>query len=70
MTITERISVKINMLPPASRLKVLEMIDQLLEAPQQQLSPAEKAAAWEEWAKSHSDNRVIVDDSREAIYQD
>jgi hypothetical protein len=28
------------------------------------------ASAWESWAKSHSQNAVISDDSREVIYED
>ena len=63
------ISSKIEMLPPAAQRKVLDYIDDLLERPNQ-LSPKERAEAWEAWVKSHSDNVAIVDDSREAIYED
>ena len=35
-----------------------------------EVSTIEKASAWEDWAKSHSQNTVIIDDSREAIYED
>jgi hypothetical protein len=38
---------------------------------QAQMSPAERAKAWEEWVASHSpDTPVILDDSREALYAD
>ena len=33
-----------------------------------EVSTIEKASAWEDWAKSHSENVVIIDDSRESIY--
>jgi predicted DNA-binding antitoxin AbrB/MazE fold protein len=28
------------------------------------------ASAWEDWTKSHSQNTVIIDDSRENIYKE
>jgi predicted DNA-binding antitoxin AbrB/MazE fold protein len=28
------------------------------------------ASAWEDWAKSHTQNTVIIDDTRETIYED
>ena len=35
------------------------------------MTPEERASAWEEWAASHAPNtHVILDDSREAIYED
>ena len=34
-------------------------------------TPAERARAWEAWAASHSPNApVILNDSREALYED
>lgn len=69
MISTETISTKINMLPPASQKEVLDFIDDLLEKSAKS-NQREKAGAWEDWAKSHSENTVIVDDSREAIYED
>ena len=69
MISTETIHNKIQMLPSSSQKEVLDFIDDLLEklAKSNQI---EKAAAWEDWAKSHSNNSVIIDDSREAIYAD
>jgi hypothetical protein len=69
MISTETISTKINMLPPASQKEVLDFIDDLLEKSAKS-NQKEKASAWEDWAKSHSENTVIIDDSREAIYED
>jgi hypothetical protein len=69
MISVESIGEKIQMLPPAVQKRVLDYIDDLLEKPNQ-LSPKERADAWEAWVKSHSDNMAIVDDSREAIYED
>jgi hypothetical protein len=35
------------------------------------MTPEERARAWEEWAASHDPNTpVILDNSREAIYED
>jgi hypothetical protein len=68
MTTTESLSLKIAMLPPTSQKQVIDLIDELFE--KRPLTPTEKAEAWEAWARSHSDNRAIVDDSREAIYED
>lgn len=55
------------MLPISSQKEVLDFIDDLLEKSAKS-SQMEKASAWEDWAKSHSNNAVIIDDSREAIY--
>ena len=68
MTSTETINNKIQMLPPASQKEVLNLIDDLLEKSAKS-NKQEKASAWEDWAKSHSQNTVIIDDSREAIYE-
>lgn len=69
MISTENINTKIQMLPPALQKEVLDFIDDLLEKSAKS-NQKEKAAAWEDWAKSHSENTVIIDDSREAIYED
>ena len=69
MISTETISTKIQMLPPASQKEVLNLIDDLLEKSAKS-NQKERASAWEDWAKSHSQNTVIIDDSREAIYED
>jgi Protein of unknown function (DUF2281) len=69
MISTETINAKINMLPPTSQKEVLDFIDDLLEKSAKS-NQQEKAEAWENWAKSHSNNTVIIDDSREAIYED
>jgi hypothetical protein len=69
MISTETINTKINMLPPTSQKEVLDFIDDLLEKSAKS-NQQEKAEAWENWAKSHSGNTVIIDDSREAIYED
>lgn len=38
---------------------------------EEKLTPAEKARAWSEWALSHDPQiPVILDDSRESLYQD
>ena len=67
MISTEVITAKIQMLPGSSQKEVLEFVDDLLER-SAKLSQTEKASAWEDWANSHSENNVIIDDSREAIY--
>ena len=57
------------MLPTSSQKEVLDFIDDLLEKSAKS-NQREKASAWEDWAKSHSNNAVIIDDSREIIYED
>ena len=69
MISTETINTKIQMLPTSSQKEVLDFIDDLLEKSAKS-DQKEKAAMWEDWAKSHSQNTVIIDDSREAIYED
>jgi hypothetical protein len=69
MISTETINTKIQMLPTSSQKEVLDFIDDLLEKSAKS-NQKEKALAWEDWAKSHSQNTVIIDDSREAIYED
>ncbi len=67
MISTETITTKIQMLPSSSQKEVLEFVDDLLERSAKS-NQMEKASAWEDWAKSHSENAVIIDDKREAIY--
>lgn len=67
MISTETITAKIQMLPGSSQKEVLEFVDDLLERSAKS-NQTDKASAWEDWAKSHSGNAVIIDDSREAIY--
>lgn len=69
MISTETLNTKIQMLPSSSRKEVLEFIDYLLEKSAKS-NQTEKASAWEDWAKSHTENEAIVDDSREAIYEE
>ena len=69
MISTETISTKIQMLPTSSQKEVLDFIDDLLEKSAKS-NQIEKASAWEDWAKSHSQNTVIIDDNRENIYED
>jgi len=69
MISVETLNNKIEMLPSSSRKEVLDFVDDLLERSAKS-SQSEKAAAWEDWAKSHSQNAVIIDDSREIIYED
>lgn len=67
MISTETIHNKIQMLPSSSQKEVLDFIDDLLEKSAKS-NQMEKASAWEDWAKSHSENTAVIDDSREAIY--
>jgi hypothetical protein len=69
MISVEIINTKIQMLPTSSQKEVLDFIDDLLEKSAKSNQNG-KASAWEDWAKSHSQNTVIIDDSREAIYED
>ena len=67
MISTETIHNKIQMLPISLQKEVIDFIDDLLEKSAKS-NQTEKASAWEDWAKSHSENTAVVDDSREAIY--
>ena len=70
MISVEAITNKIQTLPPASQKQVLDFVESLLEKPVE-LTPEERAAAWREFVKSHADNPVVIlDDSREVIYED
>ena len=42
--------------------------DELNQAEETSLSPAEKATLWREWVANHSVKGVIADDSRNSIY--
>lgn len=68
MVNAETITEKVRMLPVSSQMEVFELVEGLLKQ-SAKLSAAEKAAAWKAWADSHRDNRVVVDDSRNAIYE-
>ena len=69
MTSVETINKKIQMLPRSSHKQVIDFIDDLLQKPTNG-NQNQKAAAWEDWAKSHSQKVVLLDDSREIIYED
>ena len=69
MISSETINEKIQMLPSSSKKELVDFIDGLL-ARSVNGNQNQKAAAWEDWAKSHSQNVVILDDSREIIYED
>ncbi len=67
MISVETINTKIQMLTVSAQKEVIDFIDDLLEKSAKS-NQTEKASAWEDWAKSHSENTAIIDDSREAIY--
>ncbi len=69
MISVETIHNKIRMLPSSSQKEVLDFVDDLLEKSTKS-NRRERALAWEDWAKSHSRNTAIVEDSRENIYED
>ena len=69
MNSNETISEKIQMLTPTSQKEVLDFIEALLEKSAKS-NQEERASAWDDWTKSHSENSVIVNDRREAIYED
>jgi len=69
MISTETLNNKIHMLPPASQKAVLDYVDELLEKSAKS-DEKKNASAWENWARSHSDNLAVVDDDREALYED
>lgn len=69
MTSVETINKKVQMLPRSCHKEVIEFIDELLQRPVNG-NQNQKAAAWEDWAKSHSHDVVLLDDSRETIYED
>jgi hypothetical protein len=70
MISTENIANKIQMLPPASQKEVLDLIDELLER-RARMSPEEKIAIWKQFGSSnHGNTAIVVDDSREGIYED
>lgn len=70
MNSVEAITTKVQMLPPASQKQVLDYVNSLLEKPVV-LTKEERIAALKEMVERHAGNRaVILDDSREAIYED
>ena len=69
MTSVETINKKIQMLPNSSHKEVIDFIDDLLRRPKNS-DQVQQASAWEDWAKSHSHDIVLLDDSRETIYED
>ncbi|HQZ95611.1 MAG TPA: hypothetical protein PLP21_04790 [Pyrinomonadaceae bacterium] len=70
MNSVEAITTKVQMLPPASQKQVLDYVNSLLEKPVA-LTKEERIAALKEMVERHAGNRaVILDDSREAIYED
>jgi hypothetical protein len=69
MISVEAITDKIKMLPPSSQKELMDFIDDLLDGSTNGHGK-QRASAWEDWAKSHSHNAVIIDDSREIIYED
>ncbi len=79
MILTEQVTDKLKELPAAAQKEVLDFIEFLLEKSVRQKDSAEqtedlngkqKARTIEQWAKSHSlETPVIIDDSREVIYE-
>ncbi len=75
MILTEQVTDKLNKLPMTAQEEVLDFIDFLLQKStrqivKQRLNGVQKAKAIEQWAKNHSlETPVILDDSREAIYE-
>lgn len=67
MISVETIHNKMQKLPSASQKEVLDFIDDLLKRSAKS-NQKEKALAWEDWAKTHTQDTVIVDDNRESIY--
>ena len=69
MISVETIKEKIQMLPSSSQKELVDFIDDLLERSANG-NQKQKALGWDDWAKSHAHNAVILDDSREIIYED
>lgn len=80
MIVTEQVADKLQKLPRAAQEEVLDFVEFLLEKSARRDRPFEqgeksngeqKAREIEQWAKSHSfETPVILDDRREAIYED
>lgn len=68
MITVETITEKVRMLPLSSQNEVLELVEDLLKRSARQ-NGTDTALAWDKWAKSHKDNKAVVDDNREAIYE-
>ena len=60
---------KILMLPSTSQKQVLDLVEEMLEK-SARVDSAERAAAWESWARSHHKSIQMADDTREGIYED
>lgn len=70
MISAEAIANKILTLPPASQKQVLDYIDSLVARPIR-LTPGEKVSELKKMFARHSHNgAVILDDSREVLYED
>lgn len=69
MISAEAIANKILSLPPSSQKEVLDHVNRLLDKPAE-LSTSERIAAWKDWVNRNATPGIVVDDSREAIYQD
>jgi len=70
MNSVEAIANKVQLLPPSSQKQVLDYVDSLLEKPVE-LTTEERVAALKEMFARHAYSRaVILDDSRESIYED
>lgn len=79
MIVTEQVTDKLQELPTSAQEEVLHFVEFLakkFEKPSNNLkdkglTPQEKVDAIERWAKKHSfETPVILDDSREIIYED
>ena len=80
MIVTEQVTDKLQKLPIAAQEEVLDFVEFLIEKSVRYnnssrqnkiLDSEQKARAIEQWAKRHSLNTpVILDDSREIIYED
>lgn len=80
MIIAEQVADKLQKLPIAAQEEVLDFVEFLLEKSARRVNPFEqnenlsgeqKARLIEQWAKSHpAETPVILDDSREIIYED
>lgn len=79
MILTEQVTDKLQKLPIAAQKEVLDFIELLVEKTARRavasgqvenINGEQKAQRIERWAKSHSSKTpVIIDDSRETIYE-
>ncbi len=80
MILTEQVTDKLQKLPVAAQEEVLDFVEFLIEKSARRINSSgqdknlngeQKAQRIEQWAKSHSaETPVIIDDSREIIYED